>query len=577
MTNLSQRPANLSIAAICLLWCGVFAVRMWTPWDLMDDDQERPAAYVTDVLKNGHWAVQYDWTGRVASKPPMLTWLAALASKAVGKPSRLTLQLPNALATLLLALMILTVGARYFGQSAGLWSAIIYLMSPLVLKQVGLLRTDPLFSLFVFAGALAAYKAWRQRGNWWVFWLMAALATLTKGPLGVALGLLGLLAARWEKSPLRPAEEKSSFLVRFLVPGFLIYLCIVGAWLGWAWHQAGFGVLEKMILEELIGHAINDDGSFIPFTKFYQSTLHFLRGFAPWCVLTIAGAWRILKRPSPSDSQRPFERYLLAMFLSGIFLFSIPEHQRSVLILPLIPAAALIGGREIDLRLMRFTPRRRRLLLAAAVALGFLFEFVYYGVVRPKQKHVARSGGIEQMARSITSQVGSEFPIIHVDSPYALQYHLQTLRQSITRQMAVQAISADVAAYFVVKDIDEFIEVAEEKAPLLHTVMQWPEGEAQYKILGTRPKLEYAERMRTFAGSVMVDLINTRIRDARDGIVLEATATDASATFRNLDVERRQIRVRVEPEQTIRTINLGPGESVVLSPEQRAFDTGKSR
>jgi len=42
---------------------------MGAPPNLLDQDQERPAAYVLDVIKNGNWLCQRDWTGDITSKP----------------------------------------------------------------------------------------------------------------------------------------------------------------------------------------------------------------------------------------------------------------------------------------------------------------------------------------------------------------------------------------------------------------------------------------------------------------------------------------------------------------------------
>ncbi|HEY5909861.1 MAG TPA: hypothetical protein VJA21_04575, partial [Verrucomicrobiae bacterium] len=49
----------------------LFAIRFTAPPDLMDRDQERPAAYILDVLRHGHWLVQTDLRGQITSKPPL--------------------------------------------------------------------------------------------------------------------------------------------------------------------------------------------------------------------------------------------------------------------------------------------------------------------------------------------------------------------------------------------------------------------------------------------------------------------------------------------------------------------------
>src|ERR1035437_4176789 len=49
----------------------MFVIRLKGPPDLMDNDQERPAAYVIVLLQNGNWLCQRDATGDITSKPPL--------------------------------------------------------------------------------------------------------------------------------------------------------------------------------------------------------------------------------------------------------------------------------------------------------------------------------------------------------------------------------------------------------------------------------------------------------------------------------------------------------------------------
>ena len=61
----------------------LLAMRVDDPSNLMDNDQQRPAAYAMDVAVNGQWIVQHDDSGDVASKPPLYPWLAGLSIMAV--------------------------------------------------------------------------------------------------------------------------------------------------------------------------------------------------------------------------------------------------------------------------------------------------------------------------------------------------------------------------------------------------------------------------------------------------------------------------------------------------------------
>src|SRR5262249_35456776 len=138
-----------------------------------------------------------DLSGDITSKPPLFTWLAALATLACGRITMFSLYLPGALAALGTAWLLLGFGRKYFGPSAAMFAALAVMLSPAGLKEFGLARTDGVFAFTVTASALLAFQAWEHRGNWLWFWLMAAMATLTKGPLGVLLASMGLLSTFW--------------------------------------------------------------------------------------------------------------------------------------------------------------------------------------------------------------------------------------------------------------------------------------------------------------------------------------------------------------------------------------------
>ena len=65
--------------------------------------------------------------------------------------------------------------------------------------QMATARWDGLFAFMVALTALAGFRAWTSGRGWTVFWLAAAAATLTKGPLGLLLAAFGFLAIPWER------------------------------------------------------------------------------------------------------------------------------------------------------------------------------------------------------------------------------------------------------------------------------------------------------------------------------------------------------------------------------------------
>src|SRR6266404_1794611 len=134
--NMKTRALSwgLLVAGAVALWM----VRLNGPPDLMNWDQERPASYVLDAVRNGHWVCQRDLTGDITSKPPLYTWLAALIALGVGRVNQFGLYLPGALAVVGSALLVLRAGGGHFGARAGFLAALAVMLCPAGLKEFGL-------------------------------------------------------------------------------------------------------------------------------------------------------------------------------------------------------------------------------------------------------------------------------------------------------------------------------------------------------------------------------------------------------------------------------------------------------
>jgi 4-amino-4-deoxy-L-arabinose transferase-like glycosyltransferase len=409
-------PARGRLAAgfIFLVWATTWQIRREAPSDLLDNDQERPAAYVMDAVVNGRWIVQVDTDGDITSKPPMFTWIAAAATKLVGRPALAALVLPSSLGLLAAALLALRLGSRAFGSGAGVFSAVLLLASSVGFKQIWLARTDMLFAALTFGTAAAAWSAATGRASWWWFWLLAALATLTKGPLGLLLGSLGLVSRPWRAvgAP-RPAIGR-------VLPGLALFLLLTGGWLLLAWQDRGQPVLDKLLGRELVGHVVSDDKGHGPLQGFYKPAFYFGTRFLPWSLIALAGLWRVFRRPAADAGERAFERYLAWFLLAGLAVFSIATHQRSDLVLPLLPAAALLAGREAD----RWLGRRSRAASIAVAVAGVVACAVWYFGFWPKREPVRRTEEVRAFARDVAREWPATQPIAFVDTPMGLQFFL---------------------------------------------------------------------------------------------------------------------------------------------------------
>lgn len=479
-----------------LLWLALFIARMTAPSDLMDNDQERPAAYVMDCAVNGHWSCQRDSSGEVMSKPPLYTWLAALFTLAAGRASLWALYLPGALAVLGTVWLLFAFGEKLFGRGAGFWAALGYLLSITTYKQLALARTDPVFTFTVFASALLAFRAWREGRGWAWFWLAAAAATLAKGPLGVLFAAGGLLAALWEKKTHATGERdeapRASLVLHWgQLAGVALFFAVTGGWFFAAWFREGKDFIDKIILRELFGHALDSPDTEFKWWRFSEPFLYFLSRFAPWSLLACAGFRRAIRKPAPDTPARSFERFLACYFFFGLILLSAASHKRADLNFPLLPAAALLAGREIARWIETRRPARLIPVAAGVVVVAIAALGVYSHVIRARDPKVLLTAQVREFADSLRAEAGENFQLEYLDAPYALQFFLNTMRRNVSFETARDLLTAPAPAYVVAKNLDRFEKSTGLTTATLHAPARCPEsGKPFLVVLGNRARFE---------------------------------------------------------------------------------------
>lgn len=410
------------ILTLSLLTLGVYWLRLEAPTDLEGYAQTRNVGYVLDVLHHDQWLTQHDLQGRILSKPPLHTWVAALSVKAFGL-NRFALTFPSFIAVSALTFLVFFFGRSRFGVLAGGMAGAAVILSPLFSKQIGMVRSDALFALAIAAGMWAAWRAWNEGKSWTLFWFLGAIGTLTKGPLALLLAGIGLLSWFWEKRSdahvLRPAGSHMA--------GLLIYLSLCFAWVIPALLQDGRELVDMIFYGELLGQATGLNNDKIPFSNFPEPTLNLLSRFAPFSLLAFYGMWRVFRRPASDPVERRFERFLTCAILGGLLVFSVAAHFRSDLILPLWAPCALLAGREASRLASRFGAARFTCAFAATAIVLFAFAWWNFHVVAgPRGEVVRHSVSVQAAADAFRATGIDPRRLHHVDTPTTFQMYLNT-------------------------------------------------------------------------------------------------------------------------------------------------------
>jgi 4-amino-4-deoxy-L-arabinose transferase-like glycosyltransferase len=547
MANREQQarrvPEWAPTAVITLLAAALFTLRLAAPPNLLDQDQERPGTYVLDVVKNGNWLCQRDLNGDITSKPPLYTWLSALVALARNNVDEFSLYLPGALAAWGTAWLLFAFGRELFGTRAALFAALASMLCTAGLKEFGLARTDGVFALTVTSTALLGFRAWIRGKGWTIFWLMAAAATLTKGPLGPVLAAAGFLAVFWERKSGESLPLKGNHLV-----GVALFLLIAVGWFLLAYYGAGKPLIDKMLGKELVGHSVTDAKQHFPGSLFYQPTLYYLSRGAPWSLFGIYGLWRVWRTPSAEMPVRRFERFLFCWFIFGLLLFSLASHQRGDLLWPIMPAAALLAGRELD-RLSVRAPRFFDRAIAGVVVLmlgGFIFY--YFG------PH-ARSGFVQQTValRHIVAEVarygGSEFPLTHLDDPMGLQVYLNTWHPRVSAERAAELLRGPDPVFIAISDRKKLETARQAGDAPIYTVIPSSSSSNSVRIVSNVQTLDSTNRFAFGFGNLTVRASGVRLAEAteREFSFIEG-GKQSEITIVNESSEPRKVRLRIVGE-----------------------------
>src|SRR5262249_49530667 len=163
---------------------------------------------------------------------------------------------------------------------------------------------------------------------------------------------------------------------------------------------------------------------------------------------------RTVRSPAADDEVRRFDRFLWCWFVGGLTIFTLSPHNQARLMDPMVPAAALIAGREMD-RVARAVPERW---LPRIVAAGVVLALVVFGIVvhhvESAKPEVQETIALQRMAATIRDAVGDDFPLAFTaDTPYAMQLALNTMRPPVTIAEAAALLHGPAAAYVLVHDL----------------------------------------------------------------------------------------------------------------------------
>lgn len=313
---------------------------------LFDWDEINFAEIAREMLVSGDWLRPQMHFEPFHEKPPLFMWLQALSMKAFGV-GEFAARFPNAVCGILTLLVLHRIGEQLRGKVFGMLWALAYIGSilPHLYFRTGII--DPWFNLFIFLGLHALItlvardpkrdpKAFNSRRDIhaWLAGFFLGLAVLTKGPVGVLVPGL-VLMAYW-------AWNRFRFVLRWWRIGIiaLATLLTVSTWAivdlirnGPAFMIAFFWRQVAMLTTEDAGHG--------GFAGYHFVVL--LVGCFPASVFALQELVRPTRASDPAENDH--RRWMVILFWVVLLLFSIVKtkivHYSSLCYFPLTYLAAL--------------------------------------------------------------------------------------------------------------------------------------------------------------------------------------------------------------------------------------------
>jgi hypothetical protein len=275
--------------------------------------------------------------------------------------------------------------------------------------------------------------------------------------------------------------------------------------------------------------------------------------------LTLLALYRAVAHPAPRADARRFERFLCCWFAGGLILFCVSPHNQSRLMYPMIPAAALLAGRELDRLAGTWSRRTVGALAGTAVALAFVVFIVQYHRLEAREPGVRETLALARLATTMRSTLGDEIPLTYVDdTPFAFQLLLNTMRPTVSYDEAASLLRRDTPAVVAAAEPAR-LRRAVGAGVTLHELARATDGTTTYlQVLSNRPALAPGEAAAVGVGSLTVTLSAVRLGPTwHDQLVLYGTRHPGNATVENGSTAPRTVAVR---------IGTAPGASSTLAP-----------
>ncbi|MCX5665466.1 MAG: glycosyltransferase family 39 protein [Candidatus Omnitrophica bacterium] len=344
MMKLLERP--IIVVLLLLVLSGYLYFFQLDKIALTDPDETFYAQTAKEMFLKGEWLTPTLYGQPQFEKPILFYWLIEISYKIFGI-NEFAVRFPCALFGFLGLVGIYFLGRILFNNRVGIFSTVILATSlEYLVLSIGCVTDMVLFTLLLFGVLFFFYGQIRKKDYFYLLSSAAlALATLTKGPIGLLLPASIILLY------LALTKNLAIFKRGFMLAGVLIVFGLIAKpWYiimykihSWDFINIFFGfqnVTRFLTPEHKMGSQV------------YYNIPIILGGFFPWSVFLPLGFWHICKKAffskqTPRD-EKNYSIFIVIWFLFIFLFFTASSTKLPTYIFPCFLSLALITGKLWD-------------------------------------------------------------------------------------------------------------------------------------------------------------------------------------------------------------------------------------
>jgi len=328
---------SLRLSALIAL-CGTLFFSFLGLRDIWDIDEGMHAAIAQTMLLSGDWVTPVFNGEPFFDKPALFNWLNAVSFALLGF-TEVAARIPAALTGLGCVILTWQMGRHVYDERTGFLAGLILATSLEFMILSRVVQYDIPFTFFVtltlFCFVMGIIDTNKRRLYFLGMYAAAALAVLTKGPIGIILPGMTVVIYLVLARRVHLLKELQ------VLPGIVIFMTIVTPWF-LMMEQANNGYLEYFVLKQHLGNFLGGEGALKPRhpEPFYYYLPILLAGILPWSALlpqSILRGWR-----SSHDDSNRMSLFMVIWVLAVFVFFSAATSKLSTYLLPVFPACALL-------------------------------------------------------------------------------------------------------------------------------------------------------------------------------------------------------------------------------------------